>query len=243
MTAQTLTKIVLLKLCMLACSPRLLGQINPTDSVRFTGPDPLGRAVPVLSPGMGTPAGGGYSSTSDSLELILLQIEIRKAEEHLSQTSFWRRLIPQIHVSASFGIHDVAFIDPATFVPYVIPHDSYRLTAALSLSDLFNSSPNALASLELERLNAQIAQTRSRQHQSRQTLLFQLNELEEELHALDTEVTIAQDLLRFDTLRFQQGKIEFDALMHTKLNLNNVTKTIHLFRLRKQHVRSVLSNE
>ena len=61
------------------------------------------------------------TSSLDTLELRLLEIEIREREAKVQQTSFFVRLLPQIHFSASYGIRDLMFVDPASFTPYILP--------------------------------------------------------------------------------------------------------------------------
>jgi hypothetical protein len=192
------------------------------------------RAVPVLSPETGTaPA---RLSSIDSLELAMLDIEIQKAEERVRETSFWKRIIPQVHISGSFGVRDVVFIDPTTFTPYILPRDAYRLTISLSLNEAFNFSKHSLAEFELERLSTERAHRLQRQAQLRNSFEQQLIALQEQLAILQEEMSIVQELLRFNQLRFEQGKIEFDTLMRAKLELLSVQKAVQ----RIQHQKSEL---
>jgi outer membrane protein TolC len=211
---------------------------------------PVRRPVPTILSGSLTDAclpearrqvGGANVSASDSLDLSLLEIEIQKAEEQVSATSLLRRILPQIHLSASFGVHDLVFVDPATFVPYIIPKDAYRLTVSLSLNELLNSSRHAQASFELQKLKTEYVQRTLRQSQSRKTLEHQLLALQQELDKLDEEKTMIEQLLRFNELRFQQGKIEFDGLMRTKLELKSAEKGIQRLQSQKEQIRHKLS--
>jgi hypothetical protein len=192
------------------------------------------RAVPLLSPETGTaPA---RLSSIDSLELAMLDIDIQKAKERVRETSFWKRIIPQVHISGSFGVRDVVFIDPTTFTPYILPHDAYRLTISLSLNEAFNFSKHSLAEFELARLSTERAHRLQRQAQLRNSFEHQLIALQEQLAILQEEMSIVQELLRFNQMRFEQGKIEFDSLMRTKLELLNTQKAIQ----RIQHQKSEL---
>jgi hypothetical protein len=198
-------------------------------------------AVPVLPPETVAAPTGQIGSCNlqvalDSLELLLLDIEIEKAQERLNETSFWKRIIPQVHVSASFGVRDVVFIDPTTFTPFILPRDAYRLTVSLSLSEILDFSRHSLAELELERLSTERSYRLLKQTQFRKTLEQQLTALREQLTTLQEEESIVQELLRFNQLRFEQGNIEFDTLMRTKLELLSVQKAIQKI----QHQRSEL---
>jgi len=162
----------------------------------------------------------------DSLDLALLQIEIARAEETMDATSFWRRIIPQIHFSASFGLHDMMFVDPTTYTPYILPRDAYRLTINLSLNEALSSPRHTQATLELERLRTELSQRTIQKLHARKSLEEQLTALQDQAAMLEKEMSFIQELLHFNELRFQQGKIEFDALTRTKLELSAATRTI-----------------
>jgi len=198
----------------------LVGQIRPDDAV--------GQAVPASFPGTGTvPIGiDSVSSALDSLELVMLELDIQKAQEKAQQTSFWRRIIPQIHVSASFGVHDVLSIDPMTYVPYVIPKDAYRLTIGFSLNSVLNSGEHAVALLDLEKLNTAYEYRRLEQVNVRGIIELQSAAIEEELKKLDQEERLQEQIVQFMQTRFDLGKAEFDALTRMKLELLTTQKTI-----------------
>ena len=162
----------------------------------------------------------------DSLDLALLQIEIAQAEETVDATSFWRRIIPQIHFSASFGLHDMMFVDPTTYTPYILPRDAYRLTINLSLNEALSSPRHTQAILDLERLRTELAQRTIQKRHARKSLEEQLTALQVQAALLEKEMSFIQELLHFNELRFQQGKIEFDALTRTKLELSAATRTL-----------------
>jgi hypothetical protein len=179
----------------------------------------------------------------DSLQLRLLQLEITMADQKMSETSFWRRILPQIHFSASFGVHDLVFIDPASFTPYILPRDAYRLTASLSLNDVLMSPSHSQAALELERLRGILALRTMQYARSRKINEQQLAAIQDDLKSLEKEEAIAQDLLRFNHMRFEQGKIEFDALARTKLELLSIQRSIHRLQLQQSEIRLKLSGE
>ena len=162
----------------------------------------------------------------DSLDIRLLQIEIAKVEVRTSETGFWSRIIPQVHISASFGMHDIMFVDPTTFTTYILPRDAYRLSVSLSLSELFSSSKHTQAVLELEQLRAEESRLTIKQLQSHKSLEQQLIALQDQAGLLEKEMSLIKELLHFNELRFQQGKIEFDALIHSKLELNSAMRSI-----------------
>lgn len=177
----------------------------------------------------------------DSLELSLLDIEIQKAEERVKETSFWKRIIPQIHASGSFGVREIVFIDPATFTPYILPRDAYRLTISLSLSEVLNFSKHSLTELELGKLSTERTYRTLRKAQLRKSIEQQLTVLQEQLGILREEVGIVQELLRFNQLRFEQGKIEFDTLLRTKLELLNTQKAVQRIQHQQSELRLKLS--
>jgi hypothetical protein len=222
------------------CPPELEEQRRKDDG---------GQAVPV-SPEAGTastkPEEGNRNLevaefALDSLELTLLDIEIQKAEERVSETAFWKRIIPQVHVSGSFGVRDVVFVDPTTFTPFVLPRDAYRVTVSLSLSEVLNFSKHSLAQLELEKLTTERSYRLQQKAQMRKSIEQQLTALQEQLEILKEEISIVEELLRFNQLRFEQGKIEFDALMRTKLELLSVRRAIQTIQHQKSELQLKLS--
>ena len=159
------------------------------------------------------------TSLVDSLRLRSLDIELEQARLEAVQTDFIHRLIPQVHLSASVGFKDMLFIDPSYSVLSVLPNDAYRLNLSLSLSDLFDFSKHRTAELKCERLQADIARIRQQLQESQSGLLRELSELEA-LATLDSTVlALKEDVLNFNGLRFQQGKIEYDVLIRSKLDV------------------------
>ena len=173
----------------------------------------------------------------DSLEIELLQIEISKAEETVYATSFWWRILPQFHLSASFGMHDLMFIDPTSYTPYVLPRDAYRMTISLSLNDVLKSSNHTQATLELERLKTVLSLRTTQYARARKIIEQQLATSQDDLESLEKELAIVQDLLRFNQLRFEQGKIEYDALARTKMELLAIERSIHRLQLQQSEIR------
>jgi outer membrane protein TolC len=162
----------------------------------------------------------------DSLEIEMLRIEIAKAEETVNATSFWRRILPQIHLSASFGMHDIMFIDPTSYTTYLLPRDAYRITISLSLNEVLTSTRHAQACLDLQKLGAEYSLRSIQRINSRKALEEQLLAIQDQSASLENESRIILELLRFNEMRFQQGKIEFDALMRTKLELSAAMRSL-----------------
>ena len=167
-----------------------------------------------------------FNPILDSLDIRLLQIEIAKADVRVNETCIWTRIIPQIHISASFGMHDIMFVEPTTFTPYILPRDAYRLTISLSLNDLFSSSRHTQAVLELEQLRTEESRQIIKQLQSRESLEQQLLALRDQAGLLEKELSFIKELLHFNELRFQQGKIDFDALIRSKLELSAAMRSL-----------------
>ncbi len=167
------------------------------------------------------------ASILDSLRLRALRIEIEQSHLQVSETNLLHRLMPQIHLSTTFGIRDIVFIDPSNTVPYVLPKDAYRLSISLSLSEVFDFSKHRAAELRLDRLEIDYARIQQQQVESRSKAQREFSELIGLLALLADEVKMKEDVLKFNDLRFQQGKIEYDALIRSKLDVLNVKKTIH----------------
>jgi len=56
---------------------------------------------------------------------------------------------------------------------------------------------------------------------------LELHDIDSKLQSLDKELSMIQDLVHFNELRFEQGKIEYDALIRTKLELLSVQSNIN----------------
>lgn len=174
----------------------------------------------------------GYAQSSaiisvvDSLELRLLEIEISKAELQVRQTNFWHRILPQIQVSASLGMKDVIFIDPNTFVPYILPKDAYRLSISISINEILDFDKHKNAELELEQLHTRYNRLKKQQSDERSILNLQSIELDSLCAMAKDELKLKEDILKFKTLCFQQGKIEFDEFLRSQLDLLSIRKSL-----------------
>jgi hypothetical protein len=203
--------------------------------------------VPMLPPEPGTVS--FYDSTVghtfvcapsqiDSLELSQLALGIQKAEDQVSRTGLLYRLIPEVHISSSYGIGDLLFIDPSSTSTYILPKDSYRLSFSLSLSELFFSSKHSEALLQLTMQQMEYHHKIILQQKNRSMLLQEASLLEEKIRSLETQVSMIQDLLHFNQLRFDQGKIEYDILIKTKLELLSLITNMNA--LKHQHAELIL---
>jgi outer membrane protein TolC len=171
----------------------------------------------------------------------MLRIEISKAEETVNTTSFWKRILPQIHLSASYGMHDLMFIDPTSYTPYILPRDAYRMTISLSLNDVLTSTRHTQAILDLHKLRMELSLRRIQQINSRKSLEEQLLALQDQSASLEKEISFIRELLHFNELRFQQGKIEFDALTRSKLELSAAMRSLLSIRHQETLIRLKLS--
>ena len=163
----------------------------------------------------------------DSLKLHLLDIDIARAELAVSETNIWHRLIPEVRISANLGVQQLAFIDPTTFTPYILPKDSYRLTLSLSLSNIFNMTEHDNAILSLESLKAQYLLLQTQQRLDRQLQELKLASLATERHLVEQELLLTNEILQYTRLLFDQGKTDFDNLQKAKLQVLHVQKSLN----------------
>jgi outer membrane protein TolC len=162
----------------------------------------------------------------DSLELHVLALTIEEAQAAAAQTDFWHRLIPRVSLSATFGIREMIFVDPTSTLPYLLPRDAYRLTFTLSISDLLDGSRHARDELQVMQLQTRYAKLLERQQAARELLQAKLHALEEERHLLDEQIRMSQDVIRFREFLFDQGKIHYDVLIRSKMDLLNAQKSL-----------------
>jgi hypothetical protein len=207
-------------------SSPLLGQVYPPDSVKWINL-PHG-VVPVCAPETGTAL---VYKLLDSLALLQKSLEIKKAEETADQSNVLHRLMPSISISASYGIGNLVFIDPSTTAVYNIPKDSYRLSLSLSLSDIFKSYQHEQALLQVQVLQTEYQHMKYLQQGSQLAVHLELMDVEYKLHTLQKQETMMEDLQHFNELRFEQGKIEYDVLLHSKIEMMNIQSAIHNLKI------------
>jgi outer membrane protein TolC len=183
-----------------------------------------GQPVPVFPPETGTVP---IYRIIDSLEIHKLEIDIQKADEQATQTNIFHRLIPNISISASYGIGNLLFIDPSSYTTYVLPKDAYRLSFNLSISELFISSKHSDAILQLSRLQTEYQHMKYLQEATQIALRLELLDIGDKLQSLEKQLSMIQDLIHFNELRFEQGKIEYDALIRTKLEMLSLQSNIN----------------
>ena len=183
-----------------------------------------GQPVPVFPPETGTVP---IYRIIDSLEIHKLEIDIQKADEQATQTNIFHRMIPNISISASYGIGNLLFIDPSSYTTYVLPKDAYRLSLSLSLSELLFSSKHSEALLQLTRLTTEYQHMKYLQEATQIALRLELLDIGDKLQSLEKQLSMIEDLIRFNELRFEQGKIEYDALLRTKIELLSLQTNIN----------------
>ena len=58
-------------------------------------------------------------------------------------------------------------------------------------------------------------------------LRLELQDIGEKLQSLEKQLSMIEDLIHFNELRFEQGKIEYDALLRTKIELLSLQTSIN----------------
>ena len=58
-------------------------------------------------------------------------------------------------------------------------------------------------------------------------LRLELLDIGEKLKSLEKQLSMIEDLIHFNELRFEQGKIEYDALLRTKIELLSLQTNIN----------------
>jgi outer membrane protein TolC len=203
---------------------------SPPPRVAFAQIDPV-------SPADATPVFDSLIQSMDSVcldysRIKLLDAEIKKAQLHVTQTSFWYRLIPNISFSANFGVKDIIFMDPNTFVQYYLPKDAYRFSINISINEIFNFSKYTEAILNLEKCKTQFSQAKLEYTQNLRKIQSRISATKELLTFATEELEMKEDILRYNTLRFEQGKIDYDVYISSKLDVLIVR--INLLRLNQE---------
>jgi outer membrane protein TolC len=197
-----------------------------------------GQPVPVFPPETGTVP---IYRIIDSLEIHKLEIDIQKADEQATQTNIFHRLIPNISISASYGIGNLLFIDPSSYTTYVLPKDAYRLSLSLSISELLFSSKHSDALLQLSRVQTEYQHMKYLQQATQIALRLELRDIGEKLQSLEKQLSMIQDLVHFNEMRFEQGKIEYDALVRTKIEMLSLQTSINNLKTQQDQLLLKLS--
>jgi outer membrane protein TolC len=182
----------------------------------------------LFSPGGGSaPAQQVASAYSlDSLDLKILENRVQRARLRVSESSFFRRLIPRIQATASFGVRDVVFIDPLSPDPYLLPNDAFRLTFSLSVNDVLDFTRHELARLDLQLLEMEYRKTRIEQAQRRRRGAATVARLERQLELLEKEEPLKAKLINYRELLFHQGKTDYETLIRARLQLLSLERSI-----------------
>ena len=199
-----------------------------------------GQPVPVFPPETGTVP---IYRIIDSLEIHKLEIDIQKADEQATQTNIFHRLIPTISISASYGIGNLLFIDPTSTTTYIMPKDAYRLSLSLSISELLFSSKHSDALLQLSRLQTEYQHMKYLQQATQIALRLELLDIGDKLQSLEKQLSMIQDLIHFNELRFEQGKIEYDALVRTKIEMLSLQTSINNLKTQQDQLLLKLSEK
>jgi hypothetical protein len=174
---------------------------------------------------------------ADSISLAVLDLGIEKARITAAESDFIHRLVPQIHLSSTVGLRDLVFVDAATSAGYIVPRDAYSFTLSLSITEILKSEKHELALLDLQKVQSerQLQWERLRTDQAQSASRTKDLELERDLS--QSELAQVQQLLEFHELLFQQGKIQFDALVRTRIQLLSVRKNLLRLDLELQSLR------
>jgi hypothetical protein len=160
------------------------------------------------------------SHIQDSISLKRLELEIAYATERVLETDIWHRLQPRVMLSAGLaGGGDLLAFYPEEQLAPVIVRSSIRLSISLALSDLFSVADHEKAILDLRKLylsrteiSARIDHARNYARERRQSLL-------EEHQILTEQYRLMKDVHTFKQLQFERGKIDFDALTRSEMDL------------------------
>ena len=106
----------------------------------------------------------------------------------------------------------------------------------LSLSDVFDRSDHALAELQIEQLQTQLARLKDHQHSTRQLLRQKLLSLDTETRLLRDQIRMSEDIIRFRQLLFEQGKLHYDVLIRSQLDLLDARKSLNRLTMQQDEL-------
>jgi len=160
----------------------------------------------------------------DSLDLAEALLEAERASIDASATSLIQRLIPRITLSASLGMGEVVLRDPSTDA--LLPRDSYRLTFSLGIDQLVRSHEHDRALVRLRSAEENLCRTRMQIAERERVRRTDEDAGLEVLALLVSELELVRQLVTYNEMLFAEGKIEFDTLVRTKLQLLGLQRAI-----------------
>ena len=72
-------------------------------------------------------------------------------------------------------------------------------------------------------------------------LRLELRDIGEKLQSLEKQLSMIQDLIHFNEMRFEQGKIEYDALVRTKIEMLSLQTSINNLKTQQNQLLLKLS--
>ena len=176
--------------------------------------------------------GVGQDTRVDSLALNHLRLRVREAVIGEQGADFLHRLMPRVTFTASFGLREMLFADPASGQMSFLPRDAYRLTLAFSLSDLLDGARHRMAMVKKEMAMIDLEIERARQDQRLRDRRARAAALQAELAALLEQRELHQKLERYYLILFEEGKVQFDAAANARIRL--LEANLRIARLRAE---------
>jgi outer membrane protein TolC len=166
----------------------------------------------------------GTLTAQDSARVSVLEHEIELARIRLEATSLWRRIIPSIHLSASFGMNNALVYDPSSTL--LLPRDSYRLTISFPLHELFRTEQHDEAEVRLRRLDDELRTARKECAIAQERTRDQADRAANELRVLNAELHLLREIVRYNEVLFSEGKVRFDVLTRARLQVLQAERQI-----------------
>jgi hypothetical protein len=184
---------------------------------------------------LGCGGAAAQRASLDSLELERLRLAVQGAGVTVRATDLLHRLTPRLTLSATLASRDQLLFDPAVEPGSFQPRGALRITATLSLNDLFESQQHELALVERSQKLLDLESERARQshlsaERARRSAAFAT-----EMAILEEERELCRKLERFYTILFEEGKAQFDALANTRIRVLELS-------LRQEQLRAELRN-
>lgn len=145
----------------------------------------------------------------DSVDIRLATIALQRAIVEAGTTSLWSRLMPKVSLGMTLGTSEVLFYETGTTI---MPRDSYRLTATLSISDLLDGSSHELALLRVEEAALRLEAERRNAERARHIHALAQQDSTDELNYLQQEALRLARLVEYHELLYRQGRIDLLSL-------------------------------
>ncbi len=165
-----------------------------------------------------------------------LKFDIGISETKVSETSFISRSIPKITIGANFGAHKIFLFDNQDFnLPYPYS-DGYYVLFSWNITNMLSFHKHKRALLELEKTKAAYSLEHDKLESTIRNYELKLAIFEKQISFIKEELESRKNIFELSEMKFNNGEIEFEDFIKSKLSLLSAQKEQNIILLKKQDI-------